>query len=209
MGRFGAHMAVSLVNDGPCTIMLESETALSATSSPRPRLPLPVLELVEVTDDAIAARARAIAEKAWPPTYHGIIPDAQIPYMIERMYAPETIRAEAARGTPFYLVRADGVDAGVCSVDLRPDADGAAELHKLYTLPAYWGRGIGHWLLDELCRRAAAAGAKRVWLRVNKRNLRAQKAYKNAGFANIKSLCTDIGEGFVMDDFVFSRRLVP
>ena len=207
-GRFGADMKVALVNDGPCTIELVSEVASAPTNSPRPRLPLPALELLEVGGDAaLQERARAIAEKAWPPTYRGIIPEAQIPYMIGRMYSPEAIREAAAAGTPFYLVRADGTDAGVCSVDLRPAADGSAELHKLYTLPAYWGRGVGGWLLAELCRRAKEAGATSVWLRVNKNNARAQKAYRAAGFSNVRAVCTDIGEGFVMDDFVFARRV--
>ena len=195
-------------DDGPCTIELVSEVASAPTNSPRPRLPLPALELLEVgADEALQARARAIAEKAWPPTYRGIIPDAQIPYMIGRMYSPEAIREAAAAGTPFYLVLADGADAGVCSVDLRPAADGSAELHKLYTLPSYWGRGVGGWLLAELSRRAKESGATSVWLRVNKNNVRAQKAYKAAGFANVRAVCTDIGEGFVMDDFVFARRV--
>ena len=207
-GRFGADMKVALVNDGPCTIELLSEVASSPTNSPRPRLPLPALELVEVGGDpALQARARAVAEKAWPPTYRGIISDAQIAYMLGRMYSPEAIREAAAAGTPYWLVRADGADAGVCSVDLRPAADGSAELHKLYTLPAYWGRGVGGWLLAELCRRAKEAGATSVWLRVNKNNVRAQKAYKAAGFSNVRAVCTDIGEGFAMDDFVYARRV--
>lgn len=207
-GRFGADMKVALVNDGPCTIELSSEVASSPTNAPRPRLPLPELELLEVAGDAaLEARARAVAEKAWPPTYRGILSDAQIAYMLERMYGPGAIREAAAAGTPYWLVRADGADAGVCSVDLRPAADGSAELHKLYTIPAYWGRGIGGWLLSELSRRAKEAGATSVWLRVNKNNVRAQKAYRAAGFANVRAVCTDIGEGFVMDDFVFSRRV--
>jgi D-tyrosyl-tRNA(Tyr) deacylase len=207
-GRFGADMKVALVNDGPCTIELLSEVARTPTNSPRPRLPLPALELLEVGNDAaLEARARAVAEKAWPPTYRGIISDAQISYMLDRMYSPAAIREAAAAGTPYYLVRADGADAGVCSVDLRPAADGSAELHKLYLLPAYWGRGVGGWLLAELCRRAKEAGATSVWLRVNKNNARAQKAYKAAGFSNVRAVCTDIGEGFVMDDFVFARRV--
>jgi GNAT superfamily N-acetyltransferase len=174
----------------------------------RPHLPLPRLTLLEVgTDETCAARAKAIAEKAWPPTYSDIIPAAQIPYMIERMYSPEAIREADAAGTPYYLVQADGADAGVCSIDLCPAADGSAELHKIYLLPEWWGRGIGAWLLAELCRRAKDAGATRVWLRVNKQNARAQKAYRAAGFSNVRALCTDIGGGFVMDDFIFERRL--
>jgi D-tyrosyl-tRNA(Tyr) deacylase len=205
-GRFGADMKVALVNDGPCTIELKSEVALCPTPAPRPRLPLPALSLVPVETDAQIAEARTVAEKTWPRTYAGIIPDAQIPYMIERMYAPEAIRRDTAEGTPFFLVKADGRTAGVCSADLgKRDADGAAELHKLYVLPQYWSRGVGHWVLDELSRRCREAGAASVWLRVNKRNERAQKAYKAAGFAKERAVCTDIGGGFVMDDFVYRR----
>ena len=207
-GRFGADMKVALVNDGPCTIELVSETAEEPAKSPRPRLPLPALELVPVDSAELAERARAVAWGAWPATYRGIIPEAQIGYMIGRMYAPETIRRETAEGSPFYLLRADGRDAGICSFDLsKRDGRGAAELHKIYTLPAYWGRGIGRWMLDEMASRAKAAGASALWLRVNKHNVRAQKAYKAAGFANVRAVCTDIGEGFVMDDYVYARRL--
>ena len=207
-GRFGADMKVSLVNDGPCTIELRSEVALSPTPAPRPRLPLPALALEPVESDAQIAEARAVAERTWPRTYAGIIPDAQIPYMIERMYAPEAIRRDTAAGTPFFLVKADGRTAGVCSADIgRRDAEGGAELHKLYVLPWHWGRGVGRWVLDELARRCREAGASSVWLRVNKRNARAQKAYRAAGFAKERAVCTDIGEGFVMDDFVYRRDL--
>ena len=207
-GRFGADMKVSLVNDGPCTIELRSEVALAPTPAPRPRLPLPALSLVPVETDAQIAEARAVAERTWPRTYAGIIPEAQIPYMIGRMYAPEAIRRDTAAGTPFFLVKADGRTAGVCSADLgRRDEDGGAELHKLYVLPWYWGRGVGRWVLDELSRRCREAGASSVWLRVNKQNVHAQKAYRAAGFAKERAVCTDIGEGFVMDDFVYRRPL--
>ena len=207
-GRFGADMQVSLVNDGPCTIELKSEVALAPTAAPRPRLPLPALSLVPVETDAQAAEARAVAEKAWPRTYAGIIPDAQISYMIARMYSPEAIRRDTAAGSPFFLVQADGRTAGVCSADTgRRDPDGGAELHKLYLLPPYWGRGVGHWVLDELSRRCREAGASSAWLRVNKRNERAQKAYRAAGFAKERAVCTDIGGGFAMDDFVYRRPL--
>ena len=123
------------------------------------------------------------------------------------MYSPKAIGEAAAAGTPYYIVQADGADAGVCSIDLRPAPDGSSELHKIYLLPKWWSRGIGAWLLAELCRRAKDAGASRVWLRVNKRNTRAQKAYSAAGFLNVRAICTDIGGGFAMDDFIFEKSI--
>ena len=207
-GRFGADMRIAAALDGPCTITLASETATAPARSPRPVIPLPALSLRPADSPERETLARTIAEAAWPSTYAGIIPPEQIPYMIERMYAPETIRRDTASGTPFFIVEADGVPAGVCSFDLtRRDPNGAAELHKIYLLRPYRGRGLGRLLLDEICNRMRAAGAASVWLRVNKSNVRAQKAYRAAGFSKAEALCTDIGGGFVMDDFVFRRPL--
>ncbi len=207
-GRFGADMSICATLDGPCTISLVSETATAPAGSPRPVIPPPSISLRPVDSPETEALARKIAEEAWPSTYAGIIPPAQIPYMIERMYSPEAIREDTAKGAPFFIVEADGTPAGVCSFDIgRRDGDGTAELHKIYLLRQYRGRGIGHRLLDEICDRLRAAGAGAVRLRVNKANARAQKAYRAAGFAKSASLCTDIGGGFVMDDFEYRKPL--
>ena len=88
------------------------------------------------------------------------------------------------------------------------EKDDEAELGFCLAVP-YWGRGIGRWLLDGMADRARAAGAASLWLRVNTGNVRAQQAYKAAGFACVRAICTDIGGGFVMDDYIYARRLAP
>ena len=206
-GRFGADMSVALVNNGPCTFELLSETALTPTQSPKPQIPSPALTFQQVKTDEDARLVLDIVRRVWPICYAGIITQAQIDSMLGWMYDPEVIRKETAAGTPFYLVLADGVPAGVCSFDTHPDAEGGVELHKVYTLPQYWGRGFGHALLLEVAERIRACGGKSVYLRVNKKNLRAQKAYKAAGFFREKAVCTDIPDGFVMDDFIYRKPL--
>ena len=42
---------------------------------------------------------------------------------------------------------------------------------------------------------------QRLQLRVNKANATAIRAYQRFGFAIIEDICTDIGSGFVMDDY--------
>jgi len=42
---------------------------------------------------------------------------------------------------------------------------------------------------------------------VNKRNVRAIKAYQRNGFEIADSVVTDIGGGFVMDDYVMAKDL--
>jgi ribosomal protein S18 acetylase RimI-like enzyme len=45
-------------------------------------------------------------------------------------------------------------------------------------------------------------------LQVNKRNEKAIKLYRRAGFAVREEIVVDIGGGFVMDDYVMEKRLV-
>ena len=48
-------------------------------------------------------------------------------------------------------------------------------------------------------------GCTRLQLRVNKANASAIRAYCRAGFTFVEDVCTDIGNGFVMDDYRLER----
>jgi ribosomal protein S18 acetylase RimI-like enzyme len=55
--------------------------------------------------------------------------------------------------------------------------------------------------------RARKLGCDRVMLRVNRNNYQAILAYEHLGFVRIGELCSDIGNGYVMDDFVYQFDL--
>jgi len=76
------------------------------------------------------------------------------------------------------------------------------KLSKLYLLPAWHGHGLGRQMLQHVQARSAELGALEIWLQVNKQNIRAIRAYERAGFSVRESVVTDIGGGFVMDDFI-------
>jgi len=69
------------------------------------------------------------------------------------------------------------------------------------------GRGLGSRLLRHCEREVRAGGAHRLILSVNKRNARAIAAYRRNGFVIADSVVTDIGGGFVMDDYVMAKSL--
>jgi ribosomal protein S18 acetylase RimI-like enzyme len=75
------------------------------------------------------------------------------------------------------------------------------KLHKLYVLVERHGQGLGRAGLARVAEVAAALGAREVSLYVNKRNQKAIRAYERAGFTIAESMTSEIGGGFVMDDY--------
>jgi ribosomal protein S18 acetylase RimI-like enzyme len=151
----------------------------------------------------------AIAELAgiiWRACYPDIISHAQIEYMLARMYALDTLRAEIrSQGICYDLLLVNDKPAGFASHGPTSETD-VLKLHKLYVLPELQGRGFGSLLLRHVEHQVRAAGTHRLVLSVNKRNAQAIAAYKRNGFAVIDSVVTDIGGGFVMDDYVMAKE---
>ena len=144
---------------------------------------------------------RELAENIWPRVYPDIISLAQIRYMLERFYDPEVMWEEVEqRGVCFAFIECDGRTAGYLSFEtLRQEQ--SAFIHKLYLLPEFHGVGAGAIALDWVEQAAARAGLRGMKLRVNKRNVNAIRAYLRRGFKFAGDEVTDIGGGFVMDDY--------
>jgi GNAT superfamily N-acetyltransferase len=156
----------------------------------------------DVDIQAVASLAGVI----WRRHYPGIISAAQIDYMLDRMYAPETIRAELCRGVAWVKVMVGGELAGLAS--FGPVDDGAAmKLHKLYLLESVRGRGTGSAAIAYVAAEARKAGFNRLVLAVNKKNTGAIRAYEKNGFVIEKAVVSEFGGGFVMDDFIMVKPL--
>jgi ribosomal protein S18 acetylase RimI-like enzyme len=149
---------------------------------------------------------RALAERIWRVSYAEMITPAQIDYMLEWMYAPETIAREMAEGVVWETAWLDGEMVGFHSCTLDT-AEQRLKLNKLYLLPELQGFGLGQQLLERVHALAAQHGARQVWLQVNKNNARAIRAYERAGYRAERSAVFDIGGGFVMDDFIMTRTI--
>jgi ribosomal protein S18 acetylase RimI-like enzyme len=146
------------------------------------------------------ALLQALAGRIWRAHYPGIISVEQIEYMLHRMYAAEVIDQEMRAGTSWELIR-DGEEAvGFLSYSYDQSA-ARLKLHKLYVLVERHGQGLGRAGLARVREVAAVLGAREVSLYVNKRNQKAIRAYERAGFTIAESMTSEIGGGFVMDDY--------
>ena len=167
----------------------------------------PTLHFTDATDADIPT-LRSLADTIWHACYPGIITHEQIDYMLGRMFSDEIIRRELASGVRWALTHLDGEPIGFlsCTHDATQQL---LKLNKLYLLPAHHGRGYGRAMLDHVKTLAAELHAKCIRLTVNKANARALRAYERAGFRTLDAVVTDIGGGFMMDDFVMECGIEP
>ncbi|MFM7101968.1 MAG: GNAT family N-acetyltransferase [Verrucomicrobiota bacterium] len=152
-----------------------------------------------------AGQLQELAGRIWRACYPGLIPAAQIEYMLTRMYAPERIAEEMRRGVHWEWAVLEDTPAGYLAWEREPGGT-VLQLHKLYLAPAHHGRGLGQQMLQHVFEHARSLGVPEVELGVNKRNDRALRAYRRAGFKIVKSVCREIGGGWVMDDFLLRAR---
>ena len=152
--------------------------------------------------DLLAAVA-ALAREIWTQHYTPIIGAAQVAYMLERFQSVEAIAQQIEiEGYEYYLEPEAGYLA------LVPDADNRRmQLSKLYVREDRRGQGLGRILVEWATTRSAQLGCRELWLTVNKNNAGSIAFYERLGFAKTGPLVTDIGGGFVMDDWRMLKRL--
>jgi ribosomal protein S18 acetylase RimI-like enzyme len=149
---------------------------------------------------ADADEAELIAELAaeiWTEHYTGLLPPAQIPYMLERFQSAAAIREQIESGCCYELALEDGVWAGYCASRLDEDA---LFISKLYLRRACRGRKIARHFLERLISRAQAEKKPVIRLLVHKKNP-TLTIYHRLGFTVKEALVTDIGAGFILDDY--------
>jgi ribosomal protein S18 acetylase RimI-like enzyme len=93
----------------------------------------------------------------------------------------------------------DGVFVGYLAV--KPDKiNKEIFMSKIYILKEYRKRGIAKELFNML-KNTYSKNYKSIYLSVNKKNFDSIEVYKKIGFIIIDNVITDIGSGFVMDDY--------
>lgn len=161
------------------------------------------MQLERVESPAGIAAVADLARAIWPPHYAPIIGAPQVNYMLAKFQSPEAIaRQMAGEGYEYYLAPHAGYLA------LVPDpARNRVLLSKIYVVAARRGSGLGREMAAFAERRGAELGCGTIWLTVNRNNLDAIAFYERIGFRKTGKLVTDIGGGYVMDDWRMEKTI--
>ena len=148
----------------------------------------------------------SIAIPAWQATYGNILTDDQMEYMLKLFYSSEAITEQiAVKGHQFLLVVEGGEYLGFASYEVNFLSE-TTKLHKLYVLPRAHGKGIGKALVTVIENAARKNTNDKIMLNVNRYNP-AVNFYLKTGFANMGIDDVDIGNGYVMEDYLMLKHL--
>jgi GNAT superfamily N-acetyltransferase len=153
-----------------------------------------------------SVQIQQLAQRVWPVTFGNILSATQIDYMLDMMYAPAAIEEQMKRGHIFHLLHdADAERIGYVShqLDYLPQT---TKIHKLYVLPERQGEGWGKFLIQAVAQWARQSDQQKLRLDVNYQN-QAVGFYHHLGFQTIDRVNTEIGNGYLMEDYVMEMPL--
>lgn len=157
------------------------------------------------TDDDIAT-VEKVAREIWHEHYTPIIGSEQVEYMLNTFQSADAIRQQMQEGYAYYLGYIDAEVVGYSAAIVQP-ASNDVFLSKLYVKRAVRGNGCGRVFLEKIEQLAREHRLYEITLTVNKNNTDSINAYKKLGFSITHPCETDIGNGFIMDDYCMKKTL--
>ncbi len=144
-----------------------------------------------------------LAQQIWQQHFTPIIGSAQVAYMLDKFQSTKAISHQIDHEQfLYYLLKRNGIAVGYTGFKLHNDL---LFLSKLYIHADYRRQGVGRAAIEFITSKAKKAGASFIRLTVNRHNLVTIKAYKRCGFVIADEVVADIGNGFVMDDYVMEK----
>ncbi len=164
------------------------------------------IEFIRVSGRRLIKMVALLAREIWTEHFTAIIGKPQVDYMLEKFQSAEAIlRQIEDEGFLYYLLKEnDGEYIGYTGI--VPDKNKRELfLSKLYIRCDKRRQGYAKKAMQFIEDFARQMGLDKITLTVNKNNAIAIEAYRKMGFESAGSIVTDIGGGFVMDDYKMEK----
>lgn len=149
---------------------------------------------------------QALSNEVWPVTFANILTEQQIAYMMDMMYNTQSLTRQMKEDNHKYILAKEKSNyLGYLAYETNID-DKYTKIHKIYVLPSAQGKGVGKLLIDYAKQMTNAIGNDTLRLNVNRFNTAIQ-FYQKMGFSIERSEDIDIGNGFLMEDYVMMMQL--
>lgn len=141
-----------------------------------------------------------LAHQIWPIAYAEILSKEQLDYMLHLIYSIDSLENQM-KNQVFLLLEYENQFIGFASFEQNYSNLNKTKIHKLYILPTLQGKGFGIKTIDFISDIAIKNKNLSLILNVNRFN-KAKDFYQKYGFSIKEEIKIDIGNNFIMDDFI-------
>ena len=160
----------------------------------------------KVTSKELIETTVQLAYKIWNQHYVPIIGQDQVDYMLDKFQNTEAISNQINNGYEYFIIHHEQKPSGYLA--LVPNSkEKKLMISKIYVDSDFRGLGLGSKLLDFTIETAKRGTFECIWLTVNKNNTKSIEWYKAKGFVIKEKIAMDIGNGFIMDDYLMELNL--
>lgn len=161
-----------------------------------------MITIKKATTDNDYKEIAALANIIWHEHFTPIIGEAQVEYMLDKFQSYSVLKdITENQGYIYYMAYDDGIFCGY--IGIHPEG-GEIFFSKIYVEKSHRGKKISKMMINKV--KSDFPSFSRLWLTVNKHNTNSIAAYKKMGFKIITEQCSDIGNGFFMDDYVMEFK---
>lgn len=164
-----------------------------------------MIKIVPATSKPDFETIAKLADTIWREHYISMVSLEQIEYMLIKYNSVEALENQYNQGFLFFYITYNDIPVGYVGIKKEIDF---LFLSKFYVLCEYRGKKIGKAAMNFVESKAKSYRLKTIRLNVNINNINAIKAYEKMGFKNIGPLVTDIGRGFIMDDYQMEKMMI-
>lgn len=147
------------------------------------------------------------AGHVWHNYYKDIMSPEQIEYMLKKFQSKEAVKKQMSEGYIYYMLLADNHLAGYLCVLLQNDS---LLIDKLFIKAEYRRQGLAKKVmahLDNIFTKPdlGFTHIQKMRALIERNNHFALNVYEHLGFVKLRPVDTDIGEGFVCQDYLMER----
>lgn len=148
-----------------------------------------------------------IVNITWPITYGEILSKEQLGYMMDLIYSDESLTQQIQKQEQlFYIAYEETSVLAFMAIEHNYKNEAITRIHKIYILPEAQGKGIGKSLIDTVQKLANENNSTSLSLNVNRFN-KALNFYKKIGFEIIAEENIEIGNGYLMEDYMMEKKV--
>lgn len=164
-----------------------------------------VTRIIAVETDEQMRETANLASQIWRQHFTPIIGADQVAYMLDKFQSFPAIKKQIEQdGYEYFQCLADGSLAGYAGIH---EEGNRLFLSKLYIHEQFRGYHLATEALKFLIALCKTRGLNYIWLTCNKHNDNTLAIYEHLGFRIIDEQVADIGNGFVMDDYILMYEI--